>query len=434
MPWLSALVLLNGLLSGCAAVSNPVANGVPVRLLPPELQAEPREDKRTIPLTALRQKPPDSYRLAPGDVVGVWIEGVLGQPDQLPPVMPTTTGGRIPPAIGLPITVREDGTIPVPLVKPVQVKDLTLPEAEAAVRKAYTQPKKEILKEGARFIVTLVRPRQYHVLVFRQDSGGLTLGASGVIGSTKRGTGFALDLPAYENDVLNALAASGGLPGLDAVNEILIERDRFNVEQDPAALLHAFESAPPGCNPLAAVELGRSITRIPVRMRPGEPLPFRPEEVVLRTGDIVFIEARDTEVWYSGGLMLPAEHVLPRDRDLDVLQAVSQAGLPLVNGGVTLNNLSGSITSTGLGFPSPSLLSVIRRTPNGGQVVIRVDLNRALTDPRERLLIRAGDLLIYQETPAEAFARYIIQKFSLNATWQYLHGKHESGTISTVIP
>ena len=34
---------------------------------------------------------------------------------------------------------------------------------------------------------------------------------------TRRGTGFALDLPAYENDVLNALAQTGGFPGTDAV-------------------------------------------------------------------------------------------------------------------------------------------------------------------------------------------------------------------------
>ena len=32
----------------------------------------------------------------------------------------------------------------------------------------------------------------------------------------------------------------------------------------------------------------------------------------------------------------------------------------------------------GIGFPNPSLVSILRRTPGGGQVVIRVDLNRAL--------------------------------------------------------
>jgi hypothetical protein len=65
------------------------------------------------------------------------------------------------------------------------------------------------------------------------------------------------------------------------------------------------------------------VTRISLRMKPSDPVPFRPEDVILQRGDVVFIEARDTEVWYSGGLMPPAEHVLPRDRDLDVVQAVA---------------------------------------------------------------------------------------------------------------
>ena len=58
----------------------------------------------------------------------------------------------------------------------------------------------------------------------RQDSGGLTVGSTGSLGQTKRGTGYVLNLPAYENDVLNALARTGGLPGLDAENEVRIER------------------------------------------------------------------------------------------------------------------------------------------------------------------------------------------------------------------
>src|SRR4051812_8725344 len=83
----SALVLLTcGFGSGCVAVSNPVANGLPVRRLPTELLAVPRGDKRTIPLTLLRQATPDAYRLAPGDVLGVWVEGIIGERNVPPPV------------------------------------------------------------------------------------------------------------------------------------------------------------------------------------------------------------------------------------------------------------------------------------------------------------------------------------------------------------
>jgi len=442
--WLVALVLANGLLSGCASLSNPVANGIPVRLVPPELLAEPREDKQTIPLTALRQKPPDSYRLAAGDVLGVWVEGVLGQEDQAPPILQGLAGtpgasasvgsGGRPPAIGVPIPVRPDGTLPLPLVDPVKVAGMTLEEAEQAVAKAYTVTIKVLKPNKARIIVTLVRPRQYHVLVIRQDSGGLTIGGTGVIGNTKRGTGAAIDLPAYDNDVLNALAVTGGLPGLDAVNEVVIERGAFDPDRDPSAWLQAYSTGTSGCNPFATAGRNTQFIRIPIRMRPGDPLPFRPDDVILQTGDIVFIEERTTEVWYTGGLLPPAEHVLPRDRDLDVIQAIVQGGFALVSPGVGSGNLTGTLIAPGIGSPIPSLLSVTRRTPNGQQVTIRVDDNRALRDPRERLLIQAGDIVILQQTPSEAIANYILQKFSVSVDWMFIHGPHESGTAATTLP
>jgi len=86
----------------------------------------------------------------------------------------------------------------------------------------------------------------------------------------------------------------------------------------------------------------------------------------------------------------------------------------LINGGYSVNNSLGLLVPPGFGHPSPSLLSVVRRTPNGGQLTIRVDLNRALTDPRERILVQPGDVLILQETPGEAFARYLTETFRLN--------------------
>src|SRR5437773_2271470 len=70
------VLLLSGILSGCAALTNPVVDGIPVRRLPPELLAESRDGEQTVPLDLLRQKSPDAYRLAAGDVVGVWIPGV----------------------------------------------------------------------------------------------------------------------------------------------------------------------------------------------------------------------------------------------------------------------------------------------------------------------------------------------------------------------
>src|SRR5215813_10814036 len=81
--WLLALCLAPG---GCAAVSNPVADGIPVRRLPAEYLSPPKADLKTIPLTLLRQKPPEDYLLDGGDVLGVYIEGVVGEKNQPPPV------------------------------------------------------------------------------------------------------------------------------------------------------------------------------------------------------------------------------------------------------------------------------------------------------------------------------------------------------------
>src|SRR5439155_6565846 len=215
-----------------------------------------------------------------------------------------------------------------------------------------------------------------------------------------RGTGYPIDLNAYENDVLNALARTGGLPGLDASSTIVIQRGG-PAEVKPGTLVSAVAEA-------------TTQIRIPLRMRPNQPLPFKPEDVILKNGDIVFIESRDTEVYYTGGLLPVAELILPRDYDLDVMEAVTQARGPLFNGGVNFNNLSGGIIGQGLGAPSPSLITVIRKTPKCGQITIRVDLNRCAQDTRERILVQPGDFLILQESAGESMTRYLTQTFRFN--------------------
>ena len=93
LPWAAVLVYC-AVASGCAAISNPVANGIPVDRLPPELLAESKEGMQTIPLSLLRQKPPTAYQLGPGDVLGIWIEGVLGEKGQPPPTRLPDVGNQ----------------------------------------------------------------------------------------------------------------------------------------------------------------------------------------------------------------------------------------------------------------------------------------------------------------------------------------------------
>jgi protein involved in polysaccharide export with SLBB domain len=430
--------LLCGLVSGCAALTNPVGDAVPVHRLPDEVHGRRREEERTIPLALLRQKPPEVYRLAPGDVLGVWVEGILGDKNQPPPVhMPAEHSNRLP-AFGYPIPVTADGTIHLPLIDPIKVEGRTLSEVQDEILKAYTVTKK-ILQPGAgKVIVTLMNPRTYHVLVVRQDTGAVALGGAQVpggalIGQTKRGTGFSLDLPAYENDVLNALTRTGGLPGLDAENEVIIQRGSFGDFADSEAMRRCLELQPAG-QVGGQDGTGTNWVRIPLRLRPGESPPFRPEDVVLRNGDIVFIEARDTEVFYTAGLLLPRQYPLPRDYSLDVIEAIAYTQGPLNNGGLSVNNLSGNLLQNGLGFPSPSLLTVLRRTPGGGQIPIRIDLNKALRDRRERVLVQPGDVLVLQETPLEAGTRYLTDVLHFNFLGTIIRQNDLIGTGSLSVP
>jgi hypothetical protein len=81
------------------------------------------------------------------------------------------------------------------------------------------------------------------------------------------------------------------------------------------------------------------------------------------------------------------------------------------------------------------LLVVLRRTPGGGQVPIVVDLRDALKHPEERLLVRAGDVLLLQEKPGEAVARYVTQTFfNFNLIWQVFHDKYLTGIIDVAAP
>jgi protein involved in polysaccharide export with SLBB domain len=428
---------LSGGLTGCTALTNPVAEGVPVRRLPPEVLGGAREATGTIPLTLLRRKPECLYRLAAGDTLGVWIPGVVGEatlppPAEIAPAVEIRDQRRLPPAVGYPIPVGPDGTVTLPLIPPVPVAGLTMIEAQAAIRQAYIA--KGVLRPEAETLITLLHPREAHIVVMRQESGNITLGPSGQIAGGKRGTGHLVDLKAGENDILHALAQTGGLPGLDAYDEVIIHRSCFHSEEERPLILGEISPEVPGRFPVLADAPGSTVN-IPLRQKPGEPVPFRPEDVELFTGDVVFIEARDPELWYSGGLLPAGEHVLPRDRDLDVVQAITEVQGSLLNGAFAVSNLSGALIEQGIGNPSPSLLTVLRKLPGGGEVPIRVDLNKALCDARERILVQPGDVLILQETPGEALSRWTTRTFlNFSVTWQFIHDRFIQGVLDTSAP
>jgi protein involved in polysaccharide export with SLBB domain len=437
---LRGLILFLGMasLSGCAAITNPVANGVPAHLLPPELLAESQEDFEQVPLAWLRVTPPDEYRLDTGDIIGVYIEGALGERDQVPPInFPQVAD--LPPSIGFPIPVGEGGTVPLPLVKRVEVVGLTLEEAQEAITRAYTEQGKVFLQpDQARVLVTLVRPRQARILVIREDAPSTRpslndptyrlFGSAPSLGQQTQGTGAIIELPETEADVLSALARSGGLPGPTAASEVIIYR-RGN---GPAGyqLPDEWQADRP-----ADEETEPSVVRLPLRVQRGAQRPFSEEHVRLRSGDIVFVPPRETDVYYTGGLLPAREVPLPRDNDIRVVEAMLRVGGSVVSGGTLVGGFNQTTSLvTGIDRSSPSLLTVLRRTPSGGQVNIRVDLNRALRDPRENLLVQPGDVLVLQETPAEAVSRYLTNVFSVGLFGRYLDRQDASGTATIQLP
>ncbi len=684
----AGLCLFSFWLTGCAAF-HPV-EGVPARYLPTELKLGDRNGKRTIDLSLLRQTPPSAHRVDSGDVLAIYIEGIVGRSSDPPPVFfPINNEG--PPSFGLPFPVREDGTISLPQVGSINLRGLTVAQAEERVKQAYLTPRELIHPENFRVQVSLQRPRQYRVLVIRQDSRNEPIANAMIgmvnLGMVKRGTGKVVSLPAYNNDVLNALTATDGLPGLDAENAVYIIRNRgqrqggtldqqWPTDLDPSLLLRPgakagspvmrgqapndeprywhsnplersvqsgdpargdisagslheplrlapadssvvnayYEAAPhrtvdqahwtghgggpgdstralplpgnsynaagssgivpvaawnealpsnrygspfaargtpgaaapqpwsdpaaqtraiqltnndawsaqptplrmpaapsplpqtmtspspiqsgpvygepqfdgarqmqtapglqtvpqrpmrdqsaSGMQPFVAASMspglgsvpgapsgipapqwapqwapppgnastsiparpaaqgqpistghsdandlgldGRHVIRVPIRLGPGETADIREEDIILQDGDIVFIESRDTEVFFTGGLLGGGQFTLPRDYDLDILQALSlatsrgNAGAARTVGGVSALNNDVSI--------SPSTVIVLRKLPDGGEVPIKVDLYRARTDLSERIVIQPGDYILLQYTPLEAIAAFV---------------------------
>lgn len=396
--------------SGCQTIS-----AVPVSRVPTEvLQTELKDSYKDISLLRLRQDPPKTYLLGPGDVLGVYVKGVLGTEEELPPVHYPEDSNR-PPAIGYPVPVREDGSLALPIVDAIDVEGLSLVEATEAVRNAYTYPR-EIVKKGEEsIIVTLIQSRKVRVQVIREESGGQE-------GITKRGTGKVVDLPAYENDVLHALNETGGMPGTDAKNEILIYRGLFDSGVDADTILSEVCQGdcedPCFCNE-APLPDPPNVTRIPLRYNPANPPSFTQQDIILNEGDIVIIRSRDRETFTTAGILGGGEYPLPRDKDLDILGAIAIAKGPLGNAGTGLGGVGANMAGGGGGrggnqFCQPSEAVVVRELACGNSIAIKVDLNRALENPAERILIQPNDVIIVRYTLAEEVGNVFLNIFQLN--------------------
>ncbi len=416
--WVLMPLLLCFGMSGCTQILAPI-DAIPAEQVPPQFLAAPRANKRPIDVSLLRHLPPPNYILDKDDVLGVFIDGVLGNSTEAPPVTLPDPESDLSPGIGFPIPVREDGTISLPLIDPLAVRGLTVAQVEQLVKRRY---KEEEILVDARVIVTLLRKRTYRIFVVRQDNqagqgGGQQLAAiqqqRGVFGrSDMSSRGFVLQLPAYENDLLNALSQTGGLPGLNAKNEVTILRgDDLQTEERFRQMREMYGGRFDASFMNPALVNSESSLTIPLRVGPGEIPNFRPEDVILRDGDVVYVEDRETEIYYTGGLLGGGEWPLPRDYDLDILGAVALAGTGVGAVGGARGGGGGVYALGRSNLSPPTELTVLRKLPGNRQIAMRVRLNDAVNDPSARILVAPGDTLILRFTPEEETLNAAISVF-----------------------
>ena len=401
-------------LTGCTSLSNYDYGAIPVNRVPLQfLQTDRKDDLQEIAFQRLRRDPPKVYQLDQGDILGVYIENVIGNSEELPPVN-YPEDASLPPAIGFPVPIREDGTVALPLVPPIEIAGMTLIQATDAIRRAYTLDQ-EILKDGKdRVIVTLIRRRTVRVYVVREESGGIAE-------VTKKGAGHVLDLPAYQNDVLHALTETGGMPGSDAKNEVLIYRGGFEDAVEYERIVNQLRQQRYNPDPCYCDQTPTpdppNLIRIPLRYDPMYAPQFTQDDIILDDNDIVVIKGREDEVFYTGGLLSGGEIPLPRDKDLDILGAIALAGGSIGQGGsgafgqagVGRGGFGGGVgVGGGGGQCGPSELIVLRKLPCDQQIAFKVDLNKALRDPRQRVLVQPNDVLILRYTLHEEFTNFTL--------------------------
>ena len=422
-----ALMATVGSATGCVHMrSRPVGQtglcadtpGIPVGQIPPEYLGRSKRDLIDIGFTRLRQTPPEVYQLAEGDVLGVYIKNVLDGNDEAPPVNFPEDPSQ-PPSIGYPIPVREDGSLALPLIKPVEVAGLTVAQATEAIRRAYTVDREILKADDEQIIVTLLRRRMHRILVIREEAGDTQDNRSSRSrgnnsnGPVKHGSGYTIDLPAYENDLLHALNETGGLPGLDAENEVLIYKGGQNASIPTGELYARMLAATHPCECRPEQPLDPNVIRVPIRYYPDQIPTFSEQDIILEDGDIVFIKSRDEEVFYTGGQIDGGEHRIPRDYDINVLQAIAIAGGNVGdNGGLSsFGNRGGG---GGQGLIPPSRVIVLRNIPCVGEIPIEVDIKAAVTDPSQRILIQPGDTILLRYTKCEGVGNAFLNLFQVN--------------------
>lgn len=373
---LTAIVL--PLLAGCyAPLSSP---GFPASQLPDHYRMPLRTGRPVRILTELTRPPAGDYRLGPGDVLEVT------SPVLQPGVEPPPRRCQVMP----------DGTLVLPKVGMVSVGGKNLSEAQRAVASAYDQ-------------AGLLDPFVNLFLVEKATVSVLVLGEVEVPGVHL--------LPRGENDIGHALAAAGGLT--DAAADYIEVHGRSPLPPDTTAVPMRLGSGHPPCVGENGVHVEwdpKQIRVIPLYGPIFESL--SPDDITLAAADVVRVPRRVEQVFYVVGELsqnnrtnftlserqreLGSGYLLPANREIDVIEAVAMAGYidPI---------------------QSPTTVTVHRRIPGRETELIRVDLMRARSDPRENVLVQPRDI-IYLNPDAQWWMRRTFDRILVTAADNVLGG------------
>jgi len=334
--------------------------GIPANSLPDEFRIPCRTAGMPLNFANLTARLPLDYMLGPNDVLEVTI------PDLTP-------GVQSQPLL---VQVMANGQVVLPMVGAVDVGGGNLMQAQEAITNAY---KDGYIKEP-RINVALAQKSTIDVVVLGEVQ------APGVH-----------SLPKYQNDVAHALAAAGGL-NMNAGYMVEVHRriePEYLETQPQRTQIELLEENP---------EDPKSIIHIPLRGLP--PGLLNERDVVLSPGDVIVVPSRQHEVFFVVGRLnttnlirftlgdrdreLGAGLILPRDREIDVVTAVTMAGYidPI---------------------ESPTTVTVHRTLPNGEPMLIHVDLIRARYDRMETILVQPGDI-IYLNPDANWYFRRVFDR------------------------
>ena len=100
-------------------------------------------------------KPKGPHRIAAGDVLAIYIDGILATDGNEKPLIQTEAG----PVIGYPINVNEHGDIKLPHIEKLNIAGKTASELEDLLHSTYTTGKEPILKSDAFIAVSFIRSR-----------------------------------------------------------------------------------------------------------------------------------------------------------------------------------------------------------------------------------------------------------------------------------